>query len=475
MSGSLEAAPSLVCDEAHDIGAGDRDRFDELVGALPGSVVYRLVMDGDGTPTLAYVSPTIEANFGLTREAVMADVSLWYGLIHPDDMGRVLAAQGAAFAARAPFRATARYRMPSGEVKLFETHASPVTHEDGCIVWSGVATDVTEAQRVRTERARLLNLVEVTPDYVFVTRVDGKVEYANAAAKALGAQVGKDPEALTLFDMHTPKTMELFETEAFPALMRQGIWEGEGETKLTDDRVVPMSYVIVADRGEDGRVTHFASIARDLTEERAAAAELAEANERVETALREVNHRIKNFFALVPALVKLSARTADSAADLSEAVQARIGALSRSHTLTLNAFSQGSGIVLRSLIEAVLEPYEEAADAFDQRGPDVRLSGRTGNAVALALHELATNAAKHGVLSAPGGSVCIAWETPTSAGQTGLRITWTEDGGPPVAGPPTRAGFGTSLLDRLIAAQGGQIARDWRREGLEVTISLPLL
>ena len=474
MAAAEQHANAATCDDDHFVDTNDEARLDALVGTLPGSVVYRLMMDPSGTPSLAYVSPTIEPNFGLPRDAVMTDVSLWYGLLHPDDAERVLAAQQVAFAKRDPFRATARYRLQGGEERLFELHASPSEQDDGCVMWNGVATDVTEAERLRAERTRLLNLIEATPDYVFVTRVDGTVDYANAAAKRLGAMVGKNPETMTLFDLHTSDTMRRFETEAFPALMKEGLWSGYGETILTDERVVPMSYVIVATKDKVGRVSHFASIARDRTEELATDRALREANERVQTTLREVNHRIKNFFALVPALVKLSARTAGTAAELSEAVQARIGALARSHDLTLSAFSDGFGIDLDTLIQAVLQPYQEAADAFERRGPKLLLSGRTGNAVSLALHELATNAAKHGVLSAPGGSVCIEWSRREEDEPPALRLTWTEDGGPPVEGPPTRAGFGTSLLDRLIAAQGGTISRDWRREGLRLTMTLPL-
>ena len=427
-------------------------------------------MDEAGTPTLLYVSPTIEENVGLSREAVMTDVGRWYDLIHPDDEGRVLEAERVAFETRAPFRSTSRYLLPDGRVRLFELHASPEVQEDGCVVWDGVATDVTEATALRAERQRLLDLIDETSDLVSVVRADGSFESANRAARTLMEVEGVEGRLVSEF--YDEEDLALMVSQTRTAAERGETWSGV--LKLRTPRgMVPFEQTVVGTRGPDGRVTHYASIGRDLSGTHATETALREANEQVEIALREVNHRIKNFFALVPALVKLSARSAKSVEGLSEAVQARIGALSRSHTLTLNAFSADYGIALDALIHAVLEPYADAADAFILEGPNIRLSGRAGNAVALALHELATNAAKHGVFSTPGGHVRISWSTPEADGQRGLVVTWREDGGPPVEGPPTRAGFGTDLLDRLIAVQGGETSREWRREGLRVTIALP--
>ena len=458
-------------DHWHGMTAGDRRRLDGLVGTLPGAVVYRLVMDADGTPDLIYVSPTIEENFGLRPDEVLTDISRWYAMIHRADADRVTNAQRRAFEARGPLRVTARYVLRDGRTKLFEIHASPEALRDGCTVWNGVATDVTEAAALRDERERLLNLVDATTDLVCVVRAaDGSFESANRAACALMRVDGV--EGLNIRDFYAEEDLRTLTEGAQAAAVRNEAWSGVLPLK-TPDGVVPFEQTVVATKGPDGQATHYASIGRDLTERQATEAALRDANEQVQVALREVNHRIKNFFALVPALVKLSARSADSVAGLSEAVQARIGALSRSHALTLNAFSEDYGIAFDALTRAVLDPYADAADAFILKGPNLRLSGRVGNAVALALHELATNAAKHGVFSTAGGHVWIEWETPDLNGERGLAVRWTEDGGPPVEGAPTRQGFGTSLLDRLIAAQGGEVSREWRREGLRVTLTLP--
>ena len=326
---------------------------------------------------------------------------------------------------------------------------------------------------MQRDRQRLYDLIDATPDVVGVVNREGTIEFLNQGGRRLLGLPMEGPIARKVSDLHPPEHMRRYRDAVVPLVEREGVWTGESAVLTAAGEELPVSQIVTATPQPDGAVTHYATIIRDLRPQRAAEAALRDANEQVQVALREVNHRIKNFFALVPALVKLSARTATDAQSLATAVQERIGALSRSHALTLNAFSSDHGVSLDALIRAVLEPYQDAADAFSFSGPSVRLSGRIGNAVALALHELATNAAKHGVFSTPGGRVTIVWSAPQQDGQRSLVMTWQEDGGPPVKGAPTRSGFGTSLLDRLIAAQGGTIQRDWRREGVRVEIDLP--
>jgi two-component sensor histidine kinase len=96
--------------------------------------------------------------------------------------------------------------------------------------------------------------------------------------------------------------------------------------------------------------------------------------------------------------------------------------------------------------------------------------------MAMVLHELATNAAKHGALSVPGGAVAVRWRAGRRAGDDGmLRLRWTEAGGPPVAGPPERRGFGSRVVEATVRGQlGGAVERRWERTGLVVEVSVPL-
>lgn len=225
--------------------------------------------------------------------------------------------------------------------------------------------------------------------------------------------------------------------------------------------------------------------ARRVAEE--TAERLATSLEEQKILAREVDHRVKNLFALVPALIALSARGTDDATRLADSISARIGALARAHTLTLNAFSEDRGIALDALVHAVLEPYATRASAFLLDGPALRISGGAGSAMSLTLHELATNAAKYGALVERDGQVRITWRVMhgesrqdgadgagTVADVDRLILRWSESGGPTVEGGPETSGFGTSLIDRLVQIQGGQIERDWAAKGLNATLMLPL-
>ena len=155
-----------------------------------------------------------------------------------------------------------------------------------------------------------------------------------------------------------------------------------------------------------------------------------------------------------------------------KAIRERVHALARSHTLTVNAYSENKGIVFEALIRAVLEPYGDQSAAFPLDGPPIRLPSRAGNALALALHELATNAAKYGSLSRSKGRVAIRWRIQDDE-RTDLHFSWTERGGPPIEGEPERQSLGTRMIDRLVEAQESTVERKWKREGVEVTIHMP--
>ncbi|WP_343896932.1 PAS-domain containing protein [Craurococcus roseus] len=215
-----------------------------------------------------------------------------------------------------------------------------------------------------------------------------------------------------------------------------------------------------------GWVTTYA----DVTEQRAA-------EERQALLMRELDHRAKNALAVVQAALRLTPK--DDAESYARAVGGRVGALARAHTLL--AKGQWSGADLRDLAWGELAPFLGSAPA-DKRpqpraaldGPDVTLVPGAAQAISMALHELATNATKHGALSMPEGRVSVFWEVDDGAGL--LRLLWAESGGPPLTGaPPVRRGFGSRLLEATLKDQlGGKLARDWRPGGLVCTIELPL-
>lgn len=453
-------------------------QLDALLNGLPGTIVYRLALSPEGTRRLLYVSASITPLTGLDRDAVLRDVSLWYRLIGPEQVERIEDAEAEAMRTMSRFRETVRYRI-DGESRWFEIAARPSATEDGTVLWDGTATDVTALLAEREERDRLAAIVRETDDLVGVARAeDGTAVFLNEAWRdMLGLVPGTDPSVVSITSTHPERLHGRYRDEILPTAAREGRWSGESVILDREGRERPVSQVVIAhperDPGEDMPVEHFSTIMRDISGRVRMETKLREASEHAEIALREVNHRVKNLFALVPALVQLSARGITDVNTLVSVVRDRVAALGRAHALTLNAFSEDRGIALDALIHAVLEPYDERSAAFSIAGPAVRLSSRNGNAMSLALHEMATNAVKYGALSTDRGRVAISWRIQREGDQSRLAFRWTEAGGPPVD-PPALGGFGTTLIDRLIRAQEGTIERDWSRSGLTIEVTLPL-
>jgi two-component system CheB/CheR fusion protein len=165
---------------------------------------------------------------------------------------------------------------------------------------------------------------------------------------------------------------------------------------------------------------------------------------------------------------------------MAKAVQARLAALARAHELTLPDLDQGAegterATTLHALVQTIVSPHLDPEGEEDERvvvqGSDVPVGGRAATSLALLLHELATNAAKHGALSSPIGRVRLSWFVDDDE----LLVHWEEQGGPSLDGPPAGEGFGSLLVRRTVTGQfGGRMSHDWKREGLILHLSLPL-
>jgi PAS domain S-box-containing protein len=191
------------------------------------------------------------------------------------------------------------------------------------------------------------------------------------------------------------------------------------------------------------------------------------AEARLTTVAGEVDHRAKNMLGLVQAMVRLT--KADTLVGYVAALTGRINALAHAHTLLSE--SRWDGADLLQIAEDELAPYRRDDLKITMSGPPVRLSSSAAQPIAVALHELATNALKYGALSAAHGRLSLTWKI-LSTNQ--LELIWTEAGGPTVR-EPRRKGFGTAAIDRMIKLQlGGELQMDWRPAGLSCTITFPL-
>ena len=172
--------------------------------------------------------------------------------------------------------------------------------------------------------------------------------------------------------------------------------------------------------------------------------------------------------------MSLSARTAKTPSELAEATRARLSALARAHALTFaHGFDEAANrpTTLQSLVRTILEPFDEPQEPrIDLSGIDVGVSAAAGASLALLFHEFATNATKYGALSSEKGTIKVLLGEEDGT----IIVNWIELGGPSVVPPNGREGFGGVLTRIAISNQlGGAIVRDWRPEGLAISLSVP--
>lgn len=188
--------------------------------------------------------------------------------------------------------------------------------------------------------------------------------------------------------------------------------------------------------------------------------------------INELNHRVKNTLATVQSIVAQTARLGGSADEVRRGVEGRLLALSQAHDVLTQENWEGAD--LRDIVDRAVAPFAAAGDAqFQVSGPALRLTPRQALALSMALHELATNAAKYGALTTNFGRVEVTWKLTDGGGGT-VELDWIERGGPPVA-PPARTGFGSRLLKRGLAHDlGGEVRLEFAPQGVRCHIRAPL-
>ena len=188
---------------------------------------------------------------------------------------------------------------------------------------------------------------------------------------------------------------------------------------------------------------------------------------------RELGHRVKNVLGLVQALASQTSAEGRSGEEFQKAFMGRLRALSQAETLMFEA--AGKTVDPRRLAEAVLEPHRaDRPEAVVIEGEPAQLDARDGRMLGLALHELATNAAKHGALSVPEGRVSVCWRLEATESGPCLHLIWREADGPEVT-PPERKGFGTRLLEDIVSHElDGSAKLSFEPEGLVYRLVFPV-
>jgi PAS domain S-box-containing protein len=356
---------------------------------------------------------------------------------------------------------TARRRKDGQEIDVSLT-ISPVRDAAGRIIGvSKIARDVTARKRVEAElrqsEERYRGLAEAIAAVVWTTDAQGRAADM-PQWRALTGQSFAEVRGWGWLDAIHPDDRALTR-EVWARAVRMRIpYDTEyrirtagGDYRWYNARGVPVL-------AEDGTVREWVGVCIDITGRK-------QAEDKTRLLAREVNHRASNLLTVITAMMRQT--RAQTASELVVAMQARIGALARVQTRL--ARDQWDRTDLLKLVGEELAPFgKDVEGRFRVAGFPVPLSADAAQALAIFIHELATNAVKYGALSDPAGRVAVRWAF--SEGR--LVMSWTERGGPPVS-PPDREGFGTRAIALLAQQLGGKVTVDWRREGLACELSIP--
>ena len=307
---------------------------------------------------------------------------------------------------------------------------------------------------LRQSEERYRRIFEQSNDLVFTAGLDQVVTDCNPATAAALGLAREQVIGRSIADFVSAEGFE-----QTTRMLRQKIEEGgttqhEIEVRASDGRALIWEINSALTLDEAGRPLGLHAIARDVTERR-------RTEERQRLLVNELNHRVKNTLALVQGLALQSFRDGRSVAVARAAFQERLAALAAAHDLLTRESWEGA--TLAQLVEGAVGHHNEAERRIEAAGPDVTLGPKAAVSLVMALHELATNAAKYGALSVPGGRVALRW---TLDGEGGLRLEWRESGGPEVR-PPEQRGFGLKMIERALSADlGGAVNVEFAPDGL---------
>ena len=457
-----------TCTDIHDLKvtqealAESETRFRTLVEVSP-----QVVWFGDARGEITYCNAYWYDYTGLTPDDIGED--RWASVIHPGHRERILgmwkhAAQNASsYEVEIPFR-----RAADGTYRWFLARGLPIRDAHGAVErWAGIALDIHERKLAEETNARLGAIVTSSTDAILsFDPGDGRIQTWNWGAEHLFGYTATEAIGAPVNLLVPPTGLPPPENETgvFDLVGTHGSVAIESRRCRKDGSVVEVAITATQVTAPDGRSLGVAATFRDITARK-------RLEEQQALVTRELHHRVKNTLATVQALVSSTARHARTIADFQQSVTDRITSLAKTHTLLIN--DAWGGADLREILRAELSPYgDDGGRRVRLEGPELHLRYEMALAMSMAAHELTTNAAKYGALSLPTGAVEVTWRLdPAEDGQRRLLLTWAERHGPPVA-VPSRQGFGSVLLQRVLGRQlGGDVEISYEVEGVRVRVT----
>lgn len=327
--------------------------------------------------------------------------------------------------------------------------------------------DVTErknAERAREISERRFSMI-VNQAAAGVIEVDaaGRFIMTNAAFEKMAGRTEEELQRLRRHELVHPDDADAV-NHRFDQISRDGepfdveyrLLGGDGTTLWVHDSV---SVLI----DSDGSTRRIISVTLDIDQRKR-----AEAQEKL--LLGELDHRVKNILTIVSSIVDQTLKGSPTPEGFAAAITGRITAIARAHGLLTRRGPNSAG-TLRELIGTELEPYR--GRDLRIKGPAVRLTPKAGLSLAMVIHELASNAAKYGALSNASGQLAVSW-TLTGGVDRRLLLNWTETGGPTISTPPSRQGFGTTLIERSLGFEfDATVERRFAASGVVCKIDMP--
>jgi PAS domain S-box-containing protein len=321
-----------------------------------------------------------------------------------------------------------------------------------------VNRDVTALHESEQRLRWLASIVESSDDAIVSKNLNGIITSWNKGAERIFGYTAEEVTGQPI-TIVIPQDRQDEERTILTRIRRgERIDHFETVRQRKNGSLIVVSLSVSPVRDAQGRIVGASKIARDITEQK-------RAQEQIATLAREAEHRSKNLLASVQATVRLS--QAETSEGLKQTIEGRIQALANVNSLFIS--TRWIGAELSSIATQELAPYSDQGETRVQiDGPPVLLEPNAAQAIAVTLHELATNAAKYGALTAAKGRVELKW---LHEADGLLILRWTEVGGPPVQ-IPTRKGFGSRVMEGVVRQLKGKTCFDWRPEGLVCEISL---
>jgi len=392
-----------------------------------------------------------------------APIAEYFAGLHPEDRDRIRRAVEQSITTGEKYVQEYRLLRQDGSTRWVEAHGGCVYDKVGQPVrFAGAVVDITDRKYAEEVERGLAAIIASSDDAIIGKDLNGIVTSWNLGAERLFGYRAEEMVGQPI-TMVIPEDRQGEDADILERLRRgKRVENFETVRRRKDGTLVEVSLTASPVRDAQGRIVGASKIARDITERRRA--------ERLQrTLMHELNHRVKNTLATVQAIARQSFRRSSQGSPERETFEARLQAMSRAHDLLTQESWDGTSMA--AVVAQVLAPYPR--ERFEIGGPELRLTPRMALALTMALHELATNAAKYGALSVPAGRVAITW-TVTSGAPPQLGLRWQESGGPHVS-PPTEKGFGSRLIERSLALElGGDVHLSYEPAGLVCDVTGPL-